>query len=424
MPREEKMSLNDAEKHLRNVIIPYWNSLKDDENGGFYGYKGFDLAVDEKADKGVILHSRILWFYSNCYMMLKDPELKGYADHAYAFLREHAFDKDNGGIFWMLTYDGTPADTTKNAYNQAFGIYALSSYYRATGCAEALRLAYHLFECIEAYCTDAAGYLEAFTADWKKPVESAICDQGVVADKSMNTLLHLVEGYSGLLTADSESRAVAAALTRLLTIATDKMYNPNLRRIETFFDAELNNLADIHSYGHDAESSWLLDWAADVLEAAVKAGAPLSSAEKSRALAAVEKTHAITGELARCVLEKAFDGRALNLESRGEAAGHEVMNTERVWWVEAEAVVGFVNAWKKADATGDVTKIPETIAFRKAAEAVYAYIMDVMVDKRPGSEWFSSVNDKDEPIEKPMTEPWKCPYHNGRMCLELIARLS
>lgn len=421
------MSLNEAEKHLRTVIIPYWNSLKDEKEGGFYGFKGFDLDVDKKADKGVILHSRILWFYSNCYMTLKDPELKGYADHAYAFLRDHAFDKENGGIFWMLTCDGKPADTTKNAYNQAFGIYALSSYYRATGCREALRLAYHLFECIEAYCTDAVGYLEAFTADWKTPVESAICDQGVVADKSMNTLLHLVEGYSGLLTADPESRAVAAALTRLLTIAADKMYNPSLRRIETFFDADLNNLADIHSYGHDAESSWLLDWASDVLEAAVKAGAfgkgnGACVADRNRALTAVEKTRAITGELARCVLEKAFDGRALNLESRGEAAGLEVMNTERVWWVEAEAVVGFVNAWKKADATGEVTKTPEAIAFKKAAEAIYAYIMDVVVDKRSGSEWFSSVSDKDEPLEKPMTEPWKCPYHNGRMCLELIAR--
>ncbi len=160
------MSLFDAEKHLRNVIIPYWNSWRDDEYGGFYGYKGYDLAVDEKADKGVILHSRILWFYSNCYMTLKDPELKGYADHAYEFLRDHAFDNENGGIFWMLSYDGKPADTTKNAYNQAFGIYALSSYYRATGCREALRLASHLVECIEAYCTDCVGYLEAVTAEW------------------------------------------------------------------------------------------------------------------------------------------------------------------------------------------------------------------------------------------------------------------
>ena len=411
------MSLDNAETHLKNVIIPYWNSLKDEDNGGFYGYKGFDLAVDKKADKGVILHSRILWFYSSAYMTLGDESLCTYADHAYAFLKEHAFDKENGGIYWMLTYDGKPSDTTKNAYNQAFGIYALSAYYRATGCREALRLAYHLFECIEAYCTDSVGYLEAFTADWKTPVESAICDQGVVADKSMNTLLHLVEGYSGLLSADPESRAVAAALTRLLTIACDKMYNPHLRRIETFFDADLNNLADIHSYGHDAESSWLLDWAADVLETAVKAGAfgnnaACSDADRSRTLAAVKKTRSITGKLADCVLEKAFDGRALNLESRGEAAGHEVMNTERVWWVEAEAVVGFVNAWHK---TGSA-------AFKNAAEAIYAYIMDVMVDRRPGSEWFSSVSENDEPLDKPITEPWKCPYHNGRMCLELIRR--
>ncbi len=412
----------DAEHHLKTVILPYWNALKDTEYGGFYGFKTYDLAVQKKADKGVILHSRILWFYSNVYLTIGGAENLANARHAYEFIVKRCFDTERGGIYWMVSYDGVPADTTKNAYNQAFCIYALASYYRASGNAEALRRAYSLFECIETYCADEYGYLEAFGADWKTPVESAICDQGVAAEKTMNTLLHVLEAYTELFSADSHP-LVGKKLTRILRIVCERVFNPEFERLETFFDARMKPLADIHSYGHDIEAAWLLDRAAEVLTRDVERGsaaacAPFADDVRAAARAVAE----CTPRIARKILAIAYDGQALNNESRGEAAAANAasvgknlgvrVDTERIWWVQAESVVGFVNEYGKS---GDEN-------FLSAARQIYSYIENTLVDKRPGSEWFWSVSKDGEASRHGITEPWKCPYHNGRMCVELIRR--
>lgn len=135
------MMLEEVKAHLLNDIIPFWKNLRDDEFGGYYGYMDYDLKVDKKAVKGCILNSRITWFFANAYTLLKDESLLEEAKHGFAFMKEHCMDKENGGIFWSMKYDGTPEDTTKHTYNQAFSIYALSSYYEATHDEEALAMA-------------------------------------------------------------------------------------------------------------------------------------------------------------------------------------------------------------------------------------------------------------------------------------------
>lgn len=398
-----------AVNHLNNVILPYWNSLRDSENGGFYGFVGHDLKVNKKSEKGVILHSRILWFYSTVYSVIGGEDNKKNAEHAFNFIKDCCFDKKNGGLYWMLNYDGSVKDDTKNAYNQAFGIYALSAYYKAVGDREALRLAYSLFECIETYCTDKYGYLEAFTADWKLPVESAICDQGVIADKTMNTLLHVLEAYTNLLDVDMHP-LVAKKLFNIVEMFGQKLYYADLERLELFFDTHMNPLGDIHSYGHDIEASWLLDRACDVLE---KNKLSLTTLMKdSQFSSLISKTRAYTTVLAEKIKSCAFNNGALDNEARGERSVRKV-DTVRVWWVQAEAVVGFWNEYQKH----------QNEEFKNAAKTIFSYIEEKMVDKRPGSEWFGYVNEDGTPKEDcTITDPWKCPYHNGRMCLELILR--
>lgn len=398
-----------ALNHLKNIILPYWNKLADFERGGFYGYVGHDLRVNKNAQKGVILHSRILWFYSTVYNTIGGEQNKKLADHAYEFLTKYCFDRENGGLFWMMNADGSCADSTKNAYNQAFGIYALAAYAEATGSKEALRHAYELFECIEAYCTDSYGYLEAFSADWKKPVESAICDQGVVAEKTMNTLLHVLEAYTALLDADSHPR-VAQKLKNILILFSEKLYYDDFERLEVFFDAKMNPLGDIHSYGHDIEASWLLDRACDVLEKNIEL---FDKAEIPLLKALISDTRSYTSVLAKKILECAFMNDSLCNEARGERTGTTKVDKTRIWWVQAEAVVGFYNEYQKHGSS----------PFKDAAERVFKYIENYVVDKRPGSEWFGYLNEDGTPIaDRPITEPWKCPYHNGRMCIELITR--
>ena len=153
---------SDVKSHLTGRIIPFWKNLRDEEYGGYYGWLGYDLKLDKKAVKGCILNSRILWFFSNAYLLLEEESLLQEAEHGWEFLKDRCVDHENGGIYWSLTYEGKPEDTTKHTYNQAFAIYALSSYYDASGNEEALKLAWELYHLIETRCKDDYGYLEAF----------------------------------------------------------------------------------------------------------------------------------------------------------------------------------------------------------------------------------------------------------------------
>ncbi|MCR5742645.1 MAG: AGE family epimerase/isomerase, partial [Lachnospiraceae bacterium] len=250
------MFIDEVREHLTKKIIPFWNNLRDDVNGGFYGYVDSDLNVDKQAVKGCILNSRILWFYSNAYMVLKDKALLDNAKHAYEFMTKYCIDRVNGGVYWAMNYDGTVFDSIKHTYNQAFAIYALSSYYDASGDKKALDQAFELFNLIENICTDDIGYLEAFTVDFKPESNEKISENGVMAEKSMNTLLHVLEAYTELYRVSGDDK-VAARLRWIFNEVAEKLYNPKLHRLEVFFDREMNSIIDLHSYGHDIETSWL-----------------------------------------------------------------------------------------------------------------------------------------------------------------------
>jgi mannobiose 2-epimerase len=388
------MNVNEIREHLENKIIPFWKGLRDDTYGGYYGWVDYDLNVDPKAEKGCILNSRILWFFSNAYKVLGDESLLKEAEHGFAFLKEHCMDEQYGGIYWSLNYDGTPLDTTKHTYNQAFCIYALSSYYDVSGDEQSLQMAKELFNIIEERCTDDIGYLEAFTRDFKPESNEKLSENGVIADKTMNTLLHVLEAYTELYRV-SKDKAVEERLMWMMDIVENKVYNPKLRRQEVFFDANYNSILDLHSYGHDIETAWLMDRALEVLDNA----------------ALTERMSAITRTLTKEMYEIAFDGQSLANECE-----KGVVNEHRVWWVQAETIVGFINGYQKD---------PSKTEYMEAAESTWEFIKKYVVDPREGSEWYWEVDKNGVPFEgRPIVEPWKCPYHNGRMCLEVITRLS
>ena len=386
------MMVEEIKTHLTESIIPFWKSLRDDEFGGYYGYMDYDLKVDKKAVKGCILNSRITWFFSNAYTLLKDESLLEEAKHGFAFMKEHCMDKENGGIFWSICYDGTPEDTTKHTYNQAFSIYALSSYYEASGDEEALEMAKELFRIIEERCTDEIGYKEAFDKEFHEIENDKLSENGVIADKTMNTLLHVFEAYTELYRVHPMPE-VKEKLEWIMDTFADKIYNPQLHRQEVFFDAEMKPIIDLHSYGHDIETAWLIDRGVEVL------------GEKKYE----DKMTPMTKDLTAQIYKIAFDGRSLANEcERG------VVNTNRIWWVQAETVVGFLNGWQKN---------PDKPEYLEAAKSTWNFIKDCVIDKRNGSEWFWMGDPDGKPIEgEPIVEPWKCPYHNGRMCFEVIKR--
>lgn len=386
------MMVEEITNHLEKKIIPFWKALRDDEFGGYYGWMDYDLKLDKKAVKGCILNSRITWFFSNAYLLLKDESLLEEAKHGFAFMKEHCMDREKGGVFWSVKYNGEPEDTTKHTYNQAFSIYALSSYYNASKDEEALKMAEELFHIVETQCRDEIGYKEAFDREFHEIKNDKLSENGVIADKTMNTLLHVFEAYTEFYRVSGKPE-VGKRLEWIMDTFADKVYNPVLHRQEVFFDTHMNTLLDLHSYGHDIEAAWLIDRGIEVLK------------EKKYE----EKMYPITRDLTEQIYKEAFDGNSLANECE-----NGVVNGHRIWWVQAEAIVGFLNGWKMN---------PEKKEYMEAAQKIWDFIREFIIDKREGSEWFWEVDEEGRPFPgRPIVEPWKCPYHNGRMCFEVIKR--
>ncbi len=386
------MLIEEIRNELTEHIIPFWMKLRDQEYGGYYGYMDYDLHTDRKAVKGCILNSRITWFFSAAYLELHDERLLDAAKHGFEFLKDHCMDRKEGGIFWSVRYDGTPEDTTKHTYNQAFAIYALSTYYDAAKDEQALQLAESLYQIIETKMRDAGGYLEAFHRDFTPASNEKLSENGVLAARTMNTLLHVLEAYTEYYRV-TEKPEVGERLREILKLFREKVYSREKQRQEVFFDSEYNSLIDLYSYGHDIESAWLLDRAAEVLD----------DPEETEAVGR------ITREMTQHVISTAFDGRSLPAECENGA-----VKEDRVWWVQAETVNGLINGYQKD---------PSKTEYLTMAKNCWEFTKQYVIDHREGSEWYWVVDREGHPAEgEPIVEPWKCPYHNGRMCLEVMRR--
>ena len=381
------MLQNECREHLTEKILPFWERLKDDVHGGFYGYVDKELTLYPEADKGCILNSRILWTFSTAARLLKSDEYRAYADWAYRAV-DMFEDREHGGVYWSVTYDGQPADTTKHTYCQAFCIYGLAAYYRLTGKQEALDRAIALYRLIEEKCRDDGGYGEACKADFSPESNEKLSENGVMAGRTMNTLLHVLEGYTELYRAWPDA-SLRKKGEQCLACFLGTIYNKSQHRLDVFFDRDFHSLLNMQSYGHDIEASWLL-WDS------VTALLPEMEWQPYREMCL---------DLARSVRQRAFTDHGL----KNEWVDGETSEL-RIWWVQAETMLGFANA---ASLTGEKAWLEDLRTQWKA-------IQGMIVDKRQEGEWYWSVYENGELTERPMVEEWKCPYHNGRMCLRLM----
>ncbi|WP_291634375.1 AGE family epimerase/isomerase [Clostridium sp.] len=380
-------------KELNQRIFPFWSSLADYDNGGFYGYVGYDGKINKEAEKGAILNARILWFFSATYCLDKKNEALELASHAYDFMKDKLFDDKYDGLYWMVDFKGQPTDNRKHIYNQAFGIYGLSQYYKATGKEEALDIAKKLFHLIEKKCENSNGYLEEFDRKWNEKENEMLSENEVISDRTMNTHLHVLEAYT-LLYEVSKDDKVRERLYYLLDLIKNKIYSEKRQSLKVFFDEKWNETINLQSYGHDIEGSWLIDRAAEVLGD----------------VSLIQSTHNYTQKIAENIYNKAYSPLGVINETE-----NGITDTGRVWWVQAESIIGFYNAYEK---TGDKK-------YLKATEELWKYIKNSVVDKRENSEWFWKLSEDNSPIpDMPIVEPWKCPYHNGRMCIEIIERMG
>ncbi len=380
--------------NLTENILPYWMEKMIDPRGGFYGRRDGLDNLDPDAVKGAILNARILWTFSAAYRVLGRPEYLETATRARDYIMEHFIDREHGGAFWSVNADGTPCDTKKQFYAIGFIIYGLSEYYRVTSDEESISLAMELFHVIERHSRDRekGGYIEATTREWEPIADMRLSDKDANSSKTMNTHLHIIEGYTALLrvTRDPE---VEEATRYLLRLFLDKIENPRTHHLTLFFDDDWNKVDDTESYGHDIEASWLL------LETAQVIGDP----------ELVRETLGHTLHIARAGLQgRCYDG---SMVYERHASGH--YDNDKHWWVQAEDVIGQLYLAAFHGCPGETDKAYES----------WRYIADNLVD--PNGEWYWSRRGADSSINRDDDKAgfWKCPYHNSRMCLEGYERL-
>ena len=380
---------------LTTNILPYWiNKMVDTTYGGFYGrIDGIEVCRPE-AEKGAILHARMLWTFSAAYRLLKKEEYLDMATRAKRYMIDSFYDKTYGGIYWSLTHQGDPLDTKKQIYAIGFAIYGLSEYYRATADAEALTYAIHLFESIETHSFDKIknGYCEALTREWGEIADMRLSEKDANERKTMNTHLHILEPYTNLYRVWKDER-LKNQLRNLIFLFTDKILNKETHHLELFFDDDWNSKYSIVSYGHDIEASWLIH------EAALELKDP----------AVLQYVEPLVQKIAEAATE-GFTPEGGMIYERNLTNGH--VDADRHWWVQAETVVGYINLYQHFADEASLDK----------ALACWEFTKSHLIDRVNG-EWFWSLR-ADGTINHTDDKAgfWKCPYHNGRMCMEVMER--
>lgn len=384
------------EEELREILSWWTNNSPEKEGKGFYGRIDNHGKVYPNAPKGGVLNARILWSFAAAARLTGSQEYLMFAQRAFDYLQQFFLDPKNGGLYWMIDANGQPLEQKKQIYAQAFAIYAFSEFYLATGKKDALHQALHLFDLIEQHAFDPqkGGYLEAFGENWEKIEDVRLSDKDANAIKTMNTHLHILECYTNLYRCEP-SEKVKKALTGLTKLYMDQFSDAHTGRLKLFFNENWEEHITHDSFGHEIESAWLVHEAAAMLDEP-------DLLKKSKHLAVI---------IASRVLKEGLEDSGAVYSERYPSGAFD---PKKAWWPQAEGVVGFYDAYK----------ISNQEKFLEASKKCWAFIQKFLKDLKNG-EWFWAVDGNFQVVwEEDKAGPWKGPYHNSRMCIEMIKRLK
>jgi mannobiose 2-epimerase len=385
------------EKELKENILPWWmHHAPDHELGGFHGYIDHQNQVVRGRAKGAVLNARILWTFSAAYRMYPDPDYLDTARRAYAYIISYFTDKKHGGVYWELEPDGSVRSSRKQIYAIAFTIYGLVEYHLACGDDQPLKYALGLFRDIEAHALDPLynGYTEALSRQWTALEDLRLSEKDANESKTMNTHLHILEAYGNLYRIWKDP-LLETALENLIRLFLKTFVDPDRMQLNLFFDDHWTLKSSMVSYGHDIECSWLLHEAALIL----------GNEEL------MKDTEEVAVKMARASEEGLDASGGLHYEYFPDTMA---LDKDKHWWPQAEAMVGYFNAWQLSGEKD----------FLDRSMGSWSFIREQLIDHDLG-EWYWSVNDQGKPrTENEKAGFWKCPYHNGRACMELIRRID
>lgn len=377
-------------------ILDYWTTYSVDTDGeGFYGRVDIENAAHPEASRSAVLNTRILWTYSAAGLHFDDKSYRPLADKAFAYLLDHFVDPAHGGVYWSVSAAGEPENASKQIYAQSFAMYAFAEYYRWTGVERAKDEAINIYRLIVEHALDRehGGYFEAFDADWTPSTQRLLTGGHTDAEKTMNTHLHVMEAFSGLIRVWPDPQ-LRASLEDMIGLFENHIYDAGTGHLIPFLTGDWTEIGEYYSFGHDIEASWLLMEAADLL------GGDWP-----------KRVEPICVRMAETSYDEGLDEDGALLY---EAEPHGLTNTGKSWWPQAEAMVGFYNAFQL---TGNDR-------YREASLNAWSFIDKYMADHDKG-EWFSQL-DRERNLQggNDKVNAWKGPYHNTRACLEMHRRLG
>jgi len=387
----------DFRVQLRTKILPYWHDMGLDSTNG-----GYVLADDGRGgrtarEKQLVSQARMLWTFSHVHLKGYSDKQHNYlkaAEHGYRFLTGHFLDRQNGGYFWKTDLSGKPTNDRKLLYGQAFVIYALVEYHRASGDREALKRALDLYRVIQKKAYDSAfgGWYEHHTRDWKLITRA---DSGTEVEvpglKSANAHLHLMEALAELYQATRDPE-VRNSLLESLRLNARYFYPGDAGKSCFHRQPSWKEVTDPKSaglsYGHNVEFAWLMIRAEQVLG--------------RRPSWKHFDTHL------RHALRHGYDYEHGGLYNRG-VGDEPATQRDKVWWVQAEMLAALTDGYGHRS----------NAEYSRALSLLLGFITRHQADPKDGI-WYDTVTEDGQMKNPAKAHNWKANYHDVRAIVKFI----
>jgi len=387
-------------KELNNELsrlLNFWvNHVFDSEINEMIPGLSMDGQFQPKTHQSLVSISRCLWSFSRVYNYNSNSKCLSIAHQLYESLLEHFYDKKHGGFFWSIESNGTVHDSKKQAYGHGFVLYAFSEYYKTTKLPDVLSKAEYVYKIIidQFYDEQNRGFWEAKNQDWSNIKDMRLSQKDENYPKSMNTHLHILEPFTNLYRV-APSGELKKQIEKLIDLFCNQIIDSETGHLRLFFSEDWIPSSKTVSFGHEIEASWLIHEAAHIVG--------------NKEL--LERFRNSTLRLTYNTLRYGFDyekGGIYNELSQNH------LDTSKDWWAQAEALVGFLDAF--------IIKSDEV--FFDAFEQTWNNIKNDFIDHVNG-EWHWRVDENNRvDTSLPKVGFWKNWYHNSRALIESIERLE
>lgn len=382
---------------LRDKIMPYWHDTAQDTQHGGYLLADNLKGRGQAREKQLVSQTRMIWTFAHYHLLNIPDDQRDYlaaAAQGYRFLQRHFLDSTHGGYFWKTDLTGKPIHDCKFLYGQAFVLYALVEYHRASRDPEPLQQAIHLFHTLQRQLHDPThgGWIEHTEADWRPlPPNDPRNEVEVVGYKSANAHLHWMEALAELYDV-SRRPDVRQALSEVLLINQHHFYPLDPARSAFHRKPDWQPVTDPRSaglsYGHNVEFAWLMIRAEQVLGRAPS----------------WDHFHAHIDH----ALQYGYDHQRGSLYNLG-VENQPASDTRKIWWVQAEVLAALTDALLHAP----------NPRYERALRQLIQFIRAHQTDPADGV-WLDTVSADGSHENTAKAHNWKANYHDVRAIVKFI----